>query len=179
MAKRTINTQTGLREQALSYLNRFGTTVAGMRRHLRGKVRDAVQAGEVEPGEGFGWVEPVLERLVRAGLLDDARYAASRARVLHGRGKGKRVIQQDLRRRGVSDEDGQAALEALAETHGDPELKAACNLARRRRLGPWYRGEDRAERRQKHLATLARSGFSFDTARQVIDADDIDTLLDD
>ena len=62
----------------------------------------------------------------------------------------------------------------VAET--DPELAAACRLARRRRLGPYYAGDDRRERRAKHLGALARQGFNFDVARKVVDAPDLEAL---
>ncbi|MDE0409722.1 MAG: RecX family transcriptional regulator, partial [Alphaproteobacteria bacterium] len=44
-------------------------------------------------------------------------------------------------------------------------------LARRRRLGPWRDPAERAARRQKDLAAMARAGFRLDVARQVIDAE--------
>ena len=48
------------------------------------------------------------------------------------------------------------------------ELEAARIAARRKRLGPWSRG-DRAAQRQKDIAALARAGFSLAIARAVID----------
>ena len=52
-----------------------------------------------------------------------------------------------------------------------PALAAARRTARRRRLGPW-RGEDqRAARREKDLAALARAGFSYSVAKTVIDGE--------
>ncbi|OYW99178.1 MAG: hypothetical protein B7Z14_12660 [Bosea sp. 32-68-6] len=50
----------------------------------------------------------------------------------------------------------------------EDELEAARKAARRKRLGPWSRG-DRAASRQKDLAALARAGFNMTTARAVID----------
>jgi regulatory protein len=56
-------------------------------------------------------------------------------------------------------------------------LAAAAAYARRRRLGPFRRvPEERAERRQKDLAALARRGFGYGVAKQVIDADDFSDL---
>ncbi len=59
----------------------------------------------------------------------------------------------------------------------NPDLLAALRYARRRRLGPFCRG-DRFERREKDLAALARAGFGVAFARPVIDADDADALID-
>ena len=52
-------------------------------------------------------------------------------------------------------------------------------LARRRRLGPFRLPEQRADRRTKDLAAMARAGFAFDVARKVIDATDPDALDED
>jgi regulatory protein len=60
---------------------------------------------------------------------------------------------------------------ALAGEEGD-ELAAAHALARRRKLGP-YRAGERASFRQKDLAALARAGFAFGIAREVIDGDPV------
>ena len=57
-------------------------------------------------------------------------------------------------------------------------MAAAFKLARKRRLGPFREPDSdaRAERREKDLATLARAGFSFDVAQQVIDAPSVEEL---
>ena len=60
----------------------------------------------------------------------------------------------------------------LGEEDDAAELEAARALARRRRLGPWRGPAERAARREKDLAALARAGFGLDLARQVIDADE-------
>jgi regulatory protein len=54
-----------------------------------------------------------VEQLQRLGYVDDARFAASRARALAERGQGDEAIRFDLRRQGVGEEDAEAALGAL------------------------------------------------------------------
>ena len=70
-----------------------------------------------------------------------------------------------------------SALEAEVEVE-NLDLAAAFKLARKRRLGPFREpdSEVRAERREKDLATLARAGFSYDVAQQVIDAPSVEEL---
>ncbi len=54
----------------------------------------------------------------------------------------------------------------------DEELEAAWKTARKRRLGPFCSDPSkRSEHRQRHLAALARQGFSREIAHRVIDAD--------
>ena len=70
--------------------------------------------------------EAALETLTRAGLVDDARFAHTRAATLAERGRGDAAIAWELERIGVSAELVEAALEALA-----PEGERALALAAR------------------------------------------------
>ena len=178
MARRRLTSEDALYEQALSYLDRFETSSARLARYLRRKIGEAVEAGDAPAGAAGAWTQRVIDRLIRVGLVDDARYAERRAGALVRRGKATRVVRQDLRMRGLSDEHTTLAIEALAEEYADPDLSAAMALARRRRLGPWYRGDDRAERRAKHRAALGRAGFSFDVARRVVEAESPEALTE-
>ena len=89
------------------------------------------------------------------------------------------MIRGKLKQKGVDEEAIAAALEARGEDADigeDPELTAAVTLAKRRRLGPFAAQKPSDETREKHLAALARAGFSYDVARWVIDGKDIDGI---
>lgn len=74
--------------------------------------------------------ERVLGTLVRAGLVDDARFACSRAAALAARGAGDALIRDDLERRGIGDGEIAAALAGL-----DPEPDRAARLVAARGTG--------------------------------------------
>jgi len=76
-------------------------------------------------------VEESLAVLARAGLVDDDRFARTRAGNLAERGYGDAAIQHDLRRQGVAPEVIQAALEGL-----EAEVERARRLVERRGQGP-------------------------------------------
>jgi SOS response regulatory protein OraA/RecX len=75
-------------------------------------------------------VEESLAVLVRAGLVDDARFALTRAGNLAERGYGDAAIRHDLRRHGVSQEVIEQALESL-----EAEAERARLLVERRGPG--------------------------------------------
>jgi SOS response regulatory protein OraA/RecX len=75
-------------------------------------------------------VEESLAVLVRAGLVDDARFARTRAAGLAERGYGDAAIRHDLERKGVAPEPIQHALESL-----DAEAERARRLVKRRGPG--------------------------------------------
>ena len=65
-------------------------------------------------------------QLTEAGYQSDERTAAERARVLAGRLQGDLAIRFDLRRRGISEENVDSALDGIG-----PELARAEKLAQR------------------------------------------------
>ena len=95
---------------------------------------------------------------------------------LHRRGKACRVIRATLAAKGINGDLADDALIELTEETGTPDLIAAIALARRRRLGPFRPPELREANRTKDMAILGRAGFDYQTARQVVDADDVNAL---
>jgi regulatory protein len=75
--------------------------------------------------------EESLAVLARSGLVDDARFARTRADTLAERGYGDAAIRYDLDRRGVAPDVIEAALESL-----ESEAERACRLVERRGPGP-------------------------------------------
>lgn len=169
---------------ALHYLERYASSSANLRRVLLSKVRRSAQQHGTDPAEGNRWVDSLIERYQRSGLLNDALYAEAKATGLQRRGGSTRRIRQTLMAKGVDEAHVEAALGELEGMDvGTADLTAALAYARRRRLGPFRTdrggtGEERKARRDKDVAALARAGFDLDTARRVIDADDADALID-
>jgi regulatory protein len=81
----------------------------------------------VERGVDEDEVHDVLDVLTRARVLDDSRYAESRARALAARHAGDAYIRHDLARSGLSEA---ILAEALATLEPEPE-RAARVVARR------------------------------------------------
>jgi regulatory protein len=68
-----------------------------------------------------------IETLERAGIVDDARFAGSRARALAERGYGDAAIRADLEQRGVAPDDVAEAIASL-----EPERQRAAAVVARR-----------------------------------------------
>lgn len=162
-----------LEKVALFYLERYATSAENLRRVLMRRVDGSVRAHGTDRGEGGGYVDAIIQRFLRAGLLDDMAFATARAASLHRRGVSTRGIRMKLSQKGVREEDIENALAALndeldLESREDTDLQAAMNYAKRRRIGP-FRREGRDENRDRDLAALGRQGFSYDTAKKVLD----------
>jgi regulatory protein len=98
--------------------------------------------------------DETLRALLRAGLVDDSRFAQSRAQALAERGKGDAAIRFDLRRQGVAEDEIDTAVASL-----EPERDRAERVIARRGAG---------------VATarlLARRGFDEDVVEVAVARD--------
>ena len=130
-------------------------------RDLRTRLRRAAAADA-----DISWA---IDRLVRQGFVDDAAYArqVARAKVLGG-GVSRRKVVNELRRRGVSAETADDAIDAtLSEVDLDEE-GAALQAAHKRMRA--LSSLEPAKQRQRLYAYLARRGFESDVVRRVIAA---------
>jgi len=165
-----------LENVALWYLQRFAASAESLRRVLLRRVEKSARAHDTDREEGAAFVEDIVARFCRSGLLNDRLYAQGRTLSLHRRGVSAQGIRARLRAKGVGAEDIDAALDALRDEAADPDFAAAVAYARRRRIGPYRTRGDREELRERDLAALARQGFDYDTARRVIEAPDAEDL---
>jgi regulatory protein len=179
-------TAKSLENGAVHYLQRFSASSANLRRVLLRRIERARRAEAKVAPDAEKSIDDIIAKLKRLGLLNDAAFAAGKAASLRRRGGSRRIIGGKLRLAGIDGDGVEAAIEAadaelkpLMENDDegpDAELRAALRLAQRRRLGPYRAEKERAERRQRDLASLARAGFSLDIARKVIDAEDPESL---
>ncbi len=164
-----------MRHAALNHLARYSTTQTGLLRVLGRRIDRWARAAEAAPEQIAvcqAAARTVVTALAGIGVVDDAAFAAGRARALHRAGRSRRAIAAHLQAKGVPAE--------LAALPDDPEaeLSAAILYIGRRRIGPFRHEPDPAQR-QRDLARLARAGFGADIAMRVLDLShaDAETLL--
>ena len=168
-----------LEKAALAYLERYASSTENLRRVLMRRVSRSAMLHGTDPQQGVDWIEDLILRYRRAGLLDDGRFAEARAASLHRQGKSSRAIRQTLSAKGVGADDIDSALETLQEEVGaDSDWAAAVNYARRRRIGPWRR-QDRERFRERDMAALGWQGFGYDIARKIVAAETPEHLEED
>lgn len=112
--------------------------------------------------------EPALDRLAEVGLIDDAEFARQWVRQRHNfSGKGRQALAQELRRKGVAQEDAAAALDSLS---ADDEHERATELVRRK-LRTLPAGLDREKAIRRLVGMLARRGYGHSVAYTVVKAE--------
>jgi regulatory protein len=163
----TLPDRAALHEAALSYLARYAASVAGVRRVLHRRIDRWAAQAEGDRAEIAAAAQDtkrlaaeVLAALVKAGAIDDAAFAKSRARSLARGGRSGRAIAAHLLQRGI-DPELTAANSGLTT---EDELAAALALARRRRIGPFRSKTADPTALHREAGVFARAGFSRSVA---------------
>jgi len=137
------------RSKALGLLSR--------REHTRSELKQKLYSPDSSSDE----INTLLDELEQAGWLSDARFASSYVRANLARFGASR-LKNELRQRGVSDGDIQAALAEATEIETD--LSRAQAIWQRKFGTPPVDAADKG----RQVRFLQARGFSFDIIRQVI-----------
>lgn len=154
----------------LSYLARYAASTEHLRQVLRRKVqRRAARNDEPQPDSSVveAAIDEAVSRATELGLLNDAEYAASRARQYRRKGESLSKVRARLMAKGLQQADITQALAPL----DDDEIAAANVYAKRKRLGPFRTSAGKPDQPTRDIAALCRAGFSFTVARQVIESE--------
>ncbi|RDH11400.1 regulatory protein RecX [Tsukamurella pulmonis] len=136
----------------------------GMRDHSRAELRDKL----ARRGFDEELTERMLDKFVAAGLIDDAAFAQRWVQSRHQfSGRGRRALAQELRTKGVGEEEASAALETVSR---EDERERAAELVDRK-LARVEVPEDRIERdklTQRLVGMLGRRGYHPSLALSVV-----------
>jgi len=167
-------TESYLHNSGLYYLERYSSSVENFRSVMMRKIqRSCREHTDQKIGECKNQLNDLIEKFIRVGLLDDGTYTRSIINAKRRQGKSVRAIQTYLRSKGVSSDIIEQMLADYSDDHNktaaEIEFESALIFARKKRLGPYRTSEDFDS--QKELARLARAGYSYDTARRVLEND--------
>jgi regulatory protein len=152
---REVETETELYETAVRALMLRAYSVYEMKQLLGRRTEDD------------NLLRTVMDRLKRAKMIDDERFAKQFARQrTEIRRQGKFRIARDLRARGVPDRHIEAA---LAETAKDTDEAATVRQRLERKLRS-FRGEITENKIASMYRSLLRAGFSADIVRRELKA---------
>lgn len=152
---RQVESETELYEAAVRALMRRAYSVYEMKQLLGRRTEDDTR------------LKNVMDRLKRAKMIDDERFAKQFARQrTEIRRQGKFRIARDLRARGVPDRHIEAA---LAEAGKETDEAAIVRQGLERKLRS-FRGEIGPNKMASMYRSLLRAGFSADVVRRELKA---------
>ncbi len=168
-------TESYLHNAGLHYLQRFAAGTAHFRTVMMRKIdRSCHWHKDQNRAQCAEMLESLIEKFVDLGLLNDSAYARGMVVSLRRRGLSARMIHAKLSAKGLNSEQIKQALEnydeeTMGERRHNVELSAALRLARRKKIGPYRRSDSREGAFERELGILARAGYGYDIAKQVVD----------
>ncbi len=163
-----------LHNSALYYLERFSASkkhfIFVMQRKVR---RSCMYHADQDYDKCADMVVALADKFEASGLLDDKLYTNGLVTSLRRKGLSRSAIINKMNIKGISRENTLIALENLdndlCETPQEAEEKAALKLAKKKRLGPYFTGEEQNIKRS--LGIFARAGFSYQIAKSILNMD--------
>lgn len=110
-------------------------------------------------------IDDAIHKLKEAGYLDDSRYAQNYVRY-HLQDRSRLRIMRDLAERGISDEDAEAAFEAVGEEEDTDSLQRQ-QIKRLLEKRGYHSDTATYQDRQKIMGFLHRKGYPADLIRQM------------
>ncbi len=116
-------------------------------------------------------IDIVLEDLENTKFINDKFYSKTKAKNLIQKGSSINKIRSYLFSKGIKDKYIKETINNILESNQDQDFFSAIKICKRKRIGPSRNENNRKLFYKKDMGILARSGFSFEISKKVIDLD--------
>ena len=157
-----------IRNLAYSYLEKYSPSKQQLRTYLLKKQIKKHQKTSNKK-EILDLIDTVISTLIDQNFLSDKYYSDAKSKAFLRRGYSLNKIRYNLIKKGVDEKYIKASISKIKENESDPDFFSAIKLCRRRRIGPSRDENNRNLFYKKDISILARSGFSYDTSKKVLD----------
>ena len=159
---------TNLKDLAFGYLEKYSPSKQQLKVFLLKKYLTKIK-GTKSKREVSEIIDEILENLEKNRIINDELYSDSKARMFLRRGYSLNKINQSLRNKGIGNEHIKNSIDKIKEDKIEPDFVSALKLCKRRRIGALRPGANRELFYKKDMGILARSGFSFQMSKRVLD----------
>ena len=111
----------------------------------------------------------MITDLVHKKFISDEYYSDAKSKVYLRKGYSLNKIRYNLIKKGIDQKYIKASLSKIKEDETDPDFFSAIKLCKRRRIGPNREENNRVLFYKKDISILARSGFTYELSKKVLD----------
>ena len=159
-----------LEKFAFKYIERFSTSENQLRIILKKKIIKSSYFFKIKVEDHIDYIDLIIEKFKKIGLIDDKKYSESRALNLVKRGFSKKKILFNLKQKGISSETIEIALNNLKKFFFNYELASALIYAKKKKIiGSEMNLEKAFKNNQKKLMKMASAGFSYSISKKIIE----------
>ena len=153
---------------AYSYLEKYSPSKQQLRTYLFKKlIKKKIQISNKK--EIFDLIDTVISSLNDQKLLNDKYYSDAKSRAFLRRGYSLNKIRYSLIKKGIEEKYIKASISKIKENESDPDFFSAIKICKKRRIGPVREENNRNLFYKKDISILARSGFSYEVSKKVLE----------
>ena len=157
-----------IRNFAYLYLEKYSPSKQQLRIYLFKKLiknRQKISSKK----EIFNLIDSVISSLVDQKLLSDKYYSNAKSKSLLKKGYSLNKIRYNLIKKGIDEKYIKDSISKIKEKESDPDFFSAIKICKRRRIGPCREESNRSLFYKKDISILARSGFSYEISKKVLE----------
>jgi regulatory protein len=157
-----------IRKFSYSYLEKYSPSKQQLRTYLFKKLVKKNQKISSKR-EIFNLIDSVIASLDDQKLLSDKYYSDTKSKVFLKRGYSLNKIRYSLIKKGIDEKYIKASISKIKENESEPDFFSAIKICKKRRIGPNREESNRALFYKKDISILARSGFSYEISKRVLE----------
>jgi regulatory protein len=157
-----------IRNFAYGYLEKYSPSKQQLRIFLFKKlVKKKLKISNKK--EIFVLIDSVTSALEEQNLLNDKYYSDAKSKAFLRKGYSLNKIRFNLIKKGIGEKYIKASISKIKEEEADPDFFSAIKICKRRRIGPIREENNRLLYYKKDISILARSGFSYEISKKVLE----------
>ena len=157
-----------IRNFAYSYLEKYSPSKQQLRIYLFKKLIKTKQNISSKK-EIFNLIDSIITTLVDNKFISDKHYSDIKSKTFLKRGYSLNKIRYSLIKKGIDEKYIKASISKIKEKETDPDFFSAIKLCKKRRIGPIREENNRSLFYKKDIGILARSGFSYELSKKILD----------
>ncbi len=157
-----------LRNSAYSYLEKYSPSKQQLKTYLFKKFLKK-KRNISNKKDLLNLIDVVIESLVEQQLISDKHYSDARSKIFLRRGYSLNKIRYSLIKKGISEKYINSSISKIKQNEADPDFFSAIKICKKRRIGPCREESNRALFYKKDISILARSGFSYEISKRVLE----------
>ena len=157
-----------IRSSAYSYIEKYSPSKQQLKTYLLKKLIKKEQKKLIKK-EIFNLIDSVIATLVDQKFLSDRYYSDAKSKAFYRKGYSLNKIRYNLIKKGIDQKYIKDSISKIKENESDPDFFSAIKVCKRRRIGPNREENNRSLFYKKDISILARSGFSYETSKKVLE----------
>jgi len=150
-----------LLKYAIYYLSKYSSSKKNLEFILKKKIRRLSDEKQIR-FHLYNEIQIIIEKLEKLNLINDQVFVESKIQSLQYQAKSQNYIKQYLLQKGIDKKLIEEQISLFYKNNKNLEKENALKFAKKRNL------LDKDQDYQKKLSKLARAGFSYDIAKEIL-----------